>query len=245
MSILFIVSTPIGNLEDITYRAVRILNEADLVLCEDTRVTRNLLDHYDIKTPMMSYHQHSGGAKIKKIISFFEDGKDLALVTDAGTPGISDPGNELIEVILKSAGVENFQTVQIIPIPGPSALTAAVSIAGVSADEFVFLGFLPHKNGRQKKLREIADSDRAVVFYESKHRIIKTLEQLHELIVEAEAFSSSRSERQIVVCRELTKIHETVYRGSIWDVLEMVKGDSVKGEYTVVMGSKPKVKSIG
>ena len=164
---LFVVATPIGNLEDLSFRAVRILKEADYVLCEDTRVTRNLLAHYDIKTATVSYHQHSGLSRTGQIVGWLKEGKKLALVSDAGTPGISDPGSALVELVRKECGDE----VLIESVPGPSALGAALSIAGVGCDRFLFLGFLPHKKGRQTMLKEIAASDYPAVVYESTRRI--------------------------------------------------------------------------
>ncbi|MDO8564391.1 MAG: 16S rRNA (cytidine(1402)-2'-O)-methyltransferase, partial [bacterium] len=173
MSTLYIVGTPIGNLEDITLRALRVLKEVDVILCEDTRMTARLLARYEISKPLKSYHEHSKVSRIDEIVALLEQGKDLALVTDAGTPGISDPGSLLVSKIR-----EALPEVKIETIPGPSALTAALSVAGVPASDFLFLGFLPHKKGRETLFKEIAASERAVVFYESPHRILKTLESL-------------------------------------------------------------------
>ncbi|KKQ58884.1 MAG: Ribosomal RNA small subunit methyltransferase I [Parcubacteria group bacterium GW2011_GWC1_38_17] len=172
---LYIVATPIGNLEDISFRAIRILNEVDLVLCEDTRVTKILLERYEIKKPILSYHQHSKLQKIDYIINLLKEGKNLALVSDAGTPGISDPGQRLIGKVLEELGGE----IKIEPIPGPNAAIAALSISGFDTDEFLFLGFPPHKKGRQTFFVNILEESqkRTVVFYESTHRIIKALEQ--------------------------------------------------------------------
>jgi 16S rRNA (cytidine1402-2'-O)-methyltransferase len=223
MNKLYIVATPIGNLEDITLRALRILEEADLILCEDTRQTKKLLDHYDIKTPTLSYHQHSKLKKVNYIAEQLKTGKNLALVSDAGTPGISDPGNKLINLL-----ITNYQLpLTIIPIPGPSALAAAASVSGLPTDEFLFLGFLPHKKGRQTLFREIAESERAVIFYESVHRILKTLKQLSEI--------KELASRQITVCRELTKMFETIYRGTIDEVLKNIKPEEVKGEFVILI----------
>ena len=218
MGILYIVATPIGNLEDITLRALRILKEVDLILCEDTRVTKKLLDHYEIKSPTMSYHQHSGVIKSDKVLSRLNQGKSLALVTDAGTPGVCDPGGKIIaEAVLAGH--------QVIPIPGPSALAAAVSIAGLPLDKFLFLGFLPHKKGRQTLLKKIAESDYPVILYESVHRIEKLLNELSPL-------------SQVVVCRELTKKFETIYRGTAEEVKAKLKMPEIKGEFTVIIESK-------
>jgi 16S rRNA (cytidine1402-2'-O)-methyltransferase len=225
MSILRIVATPIGNLEDITFRALRTLKESDFVLCEDTRVTQKLLNHYEIKTPTISYHQHSGDLKIDKIISLLREGKNLALVTDAGTPGISDPGGKLVSLVRTELGDQ----VLIESVPGVSALGAAISISGAGFDRFLFLGFLPHKKGRQTMLREIIASDYPVVLYESKHRIVKLLEEL-EIVRE-------KSELTVMVARELTKMFESFYLGSAQSVLNEIKmkATNLKGEFVVLI----------
>ena len=206
MSKLYIVATPIGNLEDITIRALNILKSVDLILCEDTRVTRKLLDKYEINTPVESYHQHSKVKKVEKIKELLKE-KDIALVSDSGTPGISDPGNKLVKEI------EN-----VIPIPGVSALTAIASVSGFSMDKFVFLGFPPHKKGRNKFFKEVFNSKHPVIIYESPHRIIKTLNELKNF--------------EGVVGRELTKKFETIYRGKISQIIKKVKP---KGEFVIVI----------
>ena len=179
MNTLYVVATPIGNLEDITLRALRVLKEADIIVCEDTRVTQRLLKHYGIVGKQLTaYNEQKSGVSAEKIIKLLKEGKNLALVTDAGTPGISDPGAFLISQIREQLG----DGVQIVSIPGPSALTATLSIAGVPVHDFIFLGFLPHKKGRETFFKEIAVSERAVVFYESPHRIIKTLESLSRFL---------------------------------------------------------------
>lgn len=230
---LYIVATPIGNLEDITLRALRILKEADFVLCEDTRETRKLLDHYQIRTATISYHQHSDTLKVDKIISLLKTGRNLALVTDAGTPGISDPGGKLVSLVRanlnseKSADAENL----VAAVPGVSALTAAVSLAGQGFDRFLFLGFPPHKKGRQTMLKEILASEYSVVLYESKHRIIKLFEELEKL---ADAAGQSL---EVIVVRELTKMHESVYFGSPHEIKEklLAKETNLKGEFVVLI----------
>ena len=183
MSTLYIIATPIGNLEDISLRALRLLGEVDFILCEDTRTTGILLKHYNIKTRAISYHQHSDQAKLDEIMDLLAQGKNLALVSDAGTPGISDPGGKLIQTALGKFGVGQIDEspVRIESVPGPSALTAALSISGVPTDKFVFLGFPPHKKGRQAFIRKITQSDYPVAVYESKHRIIKFLEELEKM----------------------------------------------------------------
>jgi len=219
MAILYIVATPIGNLEDVTKRALRILSEVDLILCEDTRITKKLLDYYQIKTPTMSYHQHSKLQKIDYIINFLKKGKNVALVSDAGTPGISDPGNKLVELVTRELG----DKVKVISIPGPSALTAAVSLSGLPMDRFLFLGFLPTKKKRKKFFEQIRSSKYPIIFYESPHRIIKTLKEV------------GFSDKKVAVCRELTKKFETIYRGTIGEVLGQIKKDTTRGEFVVII----------
>lgn len=224
MPTLFVVATPIGNLEDVTLRALETLKSVDVVLCEDTRVTKKLLARYDIHTPTLSYHTHSGGAKSEKIIELLREGKNLALVSDAGTPTISDPGSMLVAQVREVLGGE----VSVISIPGPSAVVAALSVSGFPADSFLFLGFLPHKKGRQTLFKEIAASERTVVFYESPHRILKTLEAL-------EAGLSPL--RPIAVVREISKIFEETIRGSAAEARDYFKKnpDKVRGEFVVVV----------
>jgi len=230
MSVLRIVATPIGNLEDITLRALRILKESAFVLCEDTRVTKKLLDHYQIKTPTISYHQHSGELKTDRILTLLRAGKDLALVTDAGTPGVSDPGGKLVSLVRSELGA----AVLIESVPGVAALTTAVSIAGAGFDRFLFLGFLPHKKGRQTMLREIFKSEYPVIVYESKHRIVKLLEELGKMSQE------TKSSLSVAVARELTKLHESFYEGSPVEVLVELNKDSnnLKGEFVVLIRNK-------
>lgn len=215
---LFVVATPIGNLEDITLRALRILKEVDLIACEDTRITKRLLDHYQIDKPTISYHQHSQVGKIDFLISKLKEGKNLALVSDAGTPGISDPGGLLVEAAAKEG-------IKVEVVPGPSALTSALSISGMPSDRFLFLGFLPHKKGKETLLKEIIQAKQIVIFYESVHRIEKTLLKLYELGLD----------REMILCRELTKKFETVYRGKVSEVLKKLKSDEVKGEFVVIV----------
>jgi len=226
MSILRIVATPIGNLEDLTFRALRVLESSDYVLCEDTRVTRKLLDHYKIKTPTISYHQHSGDLKVNQIISLLSEDKNLALVTDAGTPGISDPGGKLVSFVREKSPDTLIESV-----PGVSALAAAISIAGVGFDRFLFLGFLPHKKGRQTMLRQIFASEYPVVIYESKHRIIKVLSELEEMSLNLEIKIT------VKLGRELTKLYESFYSGGPLDVLRELEADpnNLKGEFVVLI----------
>jgi 16S rRNA (cytidine1402-2'-O)-methyltransferase len=237
MSILYVVATPIGNLEDLTLRALRIFKEVDYILCEDTRVTRKLLDHYELKTPTISYHQHSGDLKVGRIIDLLRNGKNLALVTDAGTPGISDPGGKLVSLVRNEfSNLENKdeyldrETVKIESVPGPAALTTAISIAGAGLDRFLFLGFLPNKKGRQTMLKEISASEYPVIVYESKHRIVKLLEEL-------EKFNERKLPYSLVVARELTKMFESIYEGSAADILARLLKDAnnLKGEFVVMI----------
>jgi len=221
MGTLYIVATPIGNLGDITLRALETLKKVDVVLAEDTRVTKKLLSHYNIQTPLISYHQHSKESVTEKVFQLLSEGKNLALVTDAGTPGVSDPGNELIAFLL----AKNPET-KVIPLPGPSALTTLASIAGVPMGKFLFLGYPPHKKGRKKFFGEVVASSYPVVFYESPHRIIKSLKEL-------DALDSNLS---LVIGRELTKQFETIYRGSIDEVLKKLQKDKIRGEFVVLVG---------
>ena len=219
---LYIVATPIGNLKDITLRALEVLGSVDLVLAEDTRVTRKLLDHYELKTPLESFHEHTDKRKIDRILELLQTGKNIALVTDAGTPGISDPGNFLVAQVR-----QKLLEVSVQPIPGPSSITAAVSVAGIPMDEFVFYGFLPHKKGRQTKLKSIAVSEMPVILLESTHRIEKLLEELNEYC----------PDKKITLTRELTKKFEEVLTGSPQDLLEKLKAtpEKTKGEFVVII----------
>ncbi len=219
---LHIVATPIGNLEDMSERAKTTLALADLILCEDTRVTGKLLKAYEIGTRTMSYHQHSGGAKVKKITELIEAGQNLALVTDAGSPCISDPGGRLVEELLRV-----FPELVVVPIPGASAAIAALTASGFPADEFVFLGFPPHKKGRMTFFDKLMDEKKTIVFYESTHRIMKSLAEIE----------SRMPERPIMVGRELTKMYETIYRGNASQVTEKLESTSIKGEFVIVIRS--------
>jgi len=220
MGTLFVVATPIGNLNDITHRALETLQEADFILAEDTRVTKKLLSHYGIATPQLSYHQHSKDKVQEKVLELLSEGKNLALVTDAGTPGVSDPGNELISFLLSTN-----PAISIVPVPGPSALTALASIAGIGMDRFLFLGYPPSKRGRKKFFEEVASSPHPVVFYESPHRIQKSLEELRDAAPNC----------SLVVAKELTKVFETVWRGSIDEVLKKMDNNKVRGEFAVLV----------
>ena len=221
---LSIVATPIGNLQDITLRAIAALKSADAIACEDTRVTSKLLTAHDIKKPLLIFHEHTDGHKIGQMIDRMQKGERIVYVSDAGTPGMNDPGGKLVSAALDAGIVVE-------PIPGPSALTAAISACGFPMDEFRYLGFAPHKKGRQTFFTELADDPKPSVFLESTHRIEKTLDAL------AEAIGGSRL---LWIGRELTKMHETLYRGTVEDVRKGIKETSIKGEFIVVVGPKKK-----
>jgi len=225
MSILYVIATPIGNLEDITLRAIRILKEVDLILCEDTRVTKKLLNHYEIDTSTISYHSHSKLSKVEKIFELLDGGKNLALVSDAGTPTISDPGVQLISKIK-----EDKPEVEVLTIPGASALISALSTSGLPSSEFLFLGFLPHKKGRETLFKEIKENKRTVAFYESPHRILKTLNSLNEHM----------PDREVIIGRELTKIYEETLSGTASELLKLFEEnqEKVRGEFVVMVRGK-------
>ncbi|MEX2514706.1 MAG: 16S rRNA (cytidine(1402)-2'-O)-methyltransferase [Candidatus Paceibacterota bacterium] len=219
--ILHITATPIGNLGDLSDRAKEVLDDVDLIACEDTRVTRKLLSHFDIHTPTDSYHEHSSGNKQDKIIARLMDGDDVALVSDAGTPAISDPGMRLVEAA-HQAGIT------VVSVPGPSAVIAALSIAGLRADEFSFYGFVPRKKGRESFFNTVKESPRTIVFYESPHRFEKTIHALADVLSD---------DRTVVVCRELTKQFESVIRGSARFVADyfIENEDKIRGEFAIVI----------
>jgi len=221
--ILYIIPTPIGNLEDMTLRAIRILKEVDVVLCEDTSVTQRLFKEYDITTPTTVFYANTGIKNIEKIMSLLEEGKSLALVSDAGTPTISDPGVLLVQKIYAE-----LPEAKVIALPGASALTTALSLSGISSANFMFYGFLPHKKGRETIFKKIESAEVTSVFYESVHRIEKTLESLVATLTE---------ERLVVVARELTKMHEEAVRGNALDVQEyfLKHKDHIRGEFVVVV----------
>jgi len=218
---LYVVATPIGNLEDITLRALRILKEVDLIACEDTRQTRKLLERYAIRKPVWSYHEHNEAARAPQIVSRLERGEDVALVSDAGTPLVADPGYRLVSL----AAERGFK---VTPIPGPSSLTAALSASGLPVDSFFFVGFLPPKSAkRREKLEELAGWSSTIVFFEAPHRILETLQDLVRVV----------GDRPITVARELTKVHEEILRGTASTILDQLRQrEAVKGEFVVLVG---------
>ncbi len=219
--LLSVVATPIGNLEDITLRALRVLKEADYVLCEDTRVTGKLLAHYEIKAKLKRYDAHASEGVHEAILADLEDGKKIALVSDAGTPGVSDPG-----VLLVATARE--RGIRVDAIPGASAITAAFSIAGLTGNSFAFLGFVPHKKGRETFFKSLIDYELPVIFYESTHRIMKTLESLVTFLP---------ADSRVIIARELTKMHEEVVTGTPHEVLTYFTEhpDHVRGEFVVLV----------
>ncbi len=216
--VLYIVSTPIGNLEDITRRSVELLKEVDLIAAEDTRRTRILLNHYDISTRLSSFHSYNQEKKGGRFIETLNEGKDLALVSDAGTPGISDPLYHLVQLALA-------EEIIVQALPGPSAVLAALTVSGLPMDRFVFEGFLPLKKKRQTRIKELAEEKRTIVIYESPHRIQKTLRELHEVL----------GNRKAAVARELTKMYEEVIRGTLQDLAATAEKKKWKGEITLVI----------
>lgn len=227
MGTLYVCGTPIGNLDDITIRALDVFRKVDLIAAEDTRRTRKLLSHYDISTRTISYHEHNEFSRAPEIIDMIREGKSVALVTDAGMPGISDPGAHLVDRALSS-------DVEVVPIPGPSAVISALSVSGFSACEFVFTGFLPRKGKkRQEALENLARETRVIVIYESPYRLLKTLSDLAAVMGET---------RKVVVARELTKLHEEVVKGTLLEVIQRFSARTVKGEITIVVGVKDKEK---
>lgn len=213
---IYLIATPIGNLEDITYRAVKILKEVNIIAAEDTRHSLKLLNHLEISKPMISYHRHNEDTKTDVLLNILKEGKNIGLITDAGTPGISDPGEEIVKEAIKN-------NIEVIPIPGACALINALITSGLNTKEFSFYGFLPlDKKLRKEKMDDIKKQNKTIIFYEAPHRLEKTLKELKEIF----------GNINIVVAKELTKIHETFYRGTIEEVLE--KMGEIKGEFIVM-----------
>ncbi len=217
---LFVVATPIGNMEDITLRALRVLNECELIVCEDTRVAKKLFFRHEISKPLLAIPQRAADEKIRRVLDVLREGKNVALTTDAGTPGVSDPGNEVVARVIEAGFAVS-------PVPGPSALGALLSVAGMNTQEFLFKGFPPHKKGRETFFRSVAESKIPVVYYESPYRVVKNLELL----------STFSPEKRIIIGRELTKVFEEVRRGTVLEVLDYYTNNSgkVKGEFVVLV----------
>ncbi len=215
---LYIVATPIGNLEDMTLRGIRILKEVNYIFAEDTRVTKKLLNHFEIENTVYRYDEFTKMHQIANIINLLKEGKDIALVTDAGTPCISDPGYELVDEAHKEG-------IKVVPIPGASALTASASVAGLSMRRFCFEGFLPKKKGRQTLLKSLAEEERTIVIYESPFRIEKTLRDIEQFI----------GVREVVIIREITKIYEEIMRGTTIELIERLAKNPIKGEIVLLI----------
>lgn len=223
--VLYLCATPIGNLEDITLRVLRILREVDLIAAEDTRHTRKLLHHYDIHRPLTSYHEHNRRQKGEQLLRELMTGKKIALVTDAGTPAISDPGWDLVQMAI-AAGI------QVVPLPGPSALVTALVVSGLPTERFVFEGFLPREGKeRRQRLQALAEEERTIVLYEAPHRLRRTVADLLTVLGEA---------RPVVLARELTKIHEEVWRGTLAELQARLEQEEVRGEIVLVIGGRTK-----
>ena len=223
---LYICGTPIGNLEDMTYRVVRVLSEVDLIAAEDTRQSVKLLNHFDIKTPLTSYYEHNKDVKGPQLIKLLQEGKDIALVTDAGMPGISDPGEDLIKLCYEN-------NVPVTVVPGPTAVVTALVLSGLNSRSYIFEGFLPrNKKQRAEVLERLVDESRTTVFYEAPHHLVDTLDIIYKTV----------GDRNIAVARELTKKHETVNRGAVGEVLEYFKENEPKGEFVLVLEGKDKEK---
>jgi 16S rRNA (cytidine1402-2'-O)-methyltransferase len=219
--VLYVVGTPIGNLEDITLRALRLLKEADLIACEDTRQSRKLLDHYAISKPLVSYHEHNEQQRAQELLQRLAEGKNIALISDAGMPGISDPGYRVVKLAVERG-------IPVIPVPGPSAVITALAASGLATDEFGFRGFLPAKAGqRRTALEELRSILHTVIMYEAPHRIVEALEDVVQVL---------GPKRPVVVARELTKMHEEFIRGTAEEVLHILRGREVRGEITLLIG---------
>ena len=225
---LYNISTPIGNLKDATHRSLELLSDVDLIAAEDTRRTGILLKHYGIKTPLSSFNSYNQVKKSDRLIARLKVGHDLALVSDAGTPGVSDPLYYLVKAALD-------KRVPVVSLPGPSAVLAALTVSGLPINRFVFEGFLPRKKGRKKLIEELAQEKRTIVLFESPHRIVKTLNELYQVM----------GERKAVLARELTKIHEEVIRGTLGALATKTEEQKLKGEITLVISGAPKTRNRG
>src|SRR5271157_403831 len=218
---LFVVGTPIGNLEDITLRAIRTLKEVDLIACEDTRQTQKLLSHFQIRTPTPSYHEHNEMTRAPELVIKLEEGNDIALVSDAGMPVVSDPGFRLVHLAVR-------HNIPVIPVPGASAFVAALAASGMPVDKFRFIGFLPSKKAaRRKALEELKTATKTLVFYEAPHRVLEMLRDVRDIL----------GDREVVLAREVTKLHEEFVRGTVSGLLDRAKGKTIRGEITLLVGA--------
>lgn len=228
--VLYVVATPIGNLEDITYRAVRVLREAGVIACEDTRHTRKLLDHYGIEGKLVSYHEHNEAERARDLVQTLLEGTSVAQVSDAGMPGISDPGYRLIRLAIE-------QGIRVVPVPGPSALVAALAVSGLPTDAFEFRGFLPARSGQRRTvLEQIRRADHTVIFYEAPHRIQESVEDIVAVLGPA---------RPVVIARELTKVHEEFLRGTAGGIAAQLRERELKGEITILIGKALEGEQVG
>ena len=225
---LYIVSTPIGNLKDATYRSLELLSDVDLIAAEDTRRTGVLLKHYEIRTPLTSFNSYNQAKKSNRLIARLKEGHNLALVSDAGTPGVSDPLYHLVRAALA-------EYVSVVSLPGPSAVLVALTVSGLPVNRFVFEGFLPRKKGRKKLIEDLVQEKRTIVLFESPHRIAKTLNELYQAM----------GDRKAVLARELTKIHEEVIRGTLEDLAVVAEEQKLKGEITLVISGVPRDRNRG
>lgn len=220
-STLYLISTPIGNMEDITIRALNVFRDVNLIAAEDTRKTKFLLEHYHIQKDLISYYEHNELKRIPELIEKLKSGKSIALVSDAGTPGISDPAYRLVKKAIEEG-------IRVVPIPGASAFLSALVVSGLPTDRFIFEGFLPHKKGRRARLENLKEETRTIVFYESPHRILRTMKDILEII----------DDRDVAVARELTKKFEEIFRGKVSQAIEYFSSKQIRGEFVIVLSGK-------
>lgn len=220
-STLYLISTPIGNMEDITIRALNVFRDVNLIAAEDTRKTKFLLEHYHIQKDLISYYEHNELKRIPELIEKLKSGKSIALVSDAGTPGISDPAYRLVKKAIEEG-------IRVVPIPGASAFLSALVVSGLPTDRFIFEGFLPHKKGRRARLENLKEETRTIVFYESPHRILRTMKDILEII----------DDRNVAIARELTKKFEEIFRGKVSQAIEYFSSKQIRGEFVIVLSGK-------
>lgn len=222
MAKLYVIPTPIGNMEDITWRAIRILKEVDVILSEDTRTSGKLLKYYGISNRLMAYHKFNEHKSLQRYIELIKEGKNIALISDAGTPAISDPGFLLVRECIR-------ENIEVECLPGATSLIPALVVSGLPGDRFVFEGFLPHKKGRQKRIRALQEESRTMIFFESNHRLKKAISEFLAVFGE---------ERQAVICKELTKMYESVWRGTLQELVHQLEHETIKGEYVIVLSGE-------